>query len=158
MHLCAFFLSLLAGVTPPLAADATNAVARQEDVFRLDSHQRPSSWILLRAGDLGAIFDRKEDGVRLLSLFDLGKHLQLSAQKPLPLFAVSMRNLENNEEVCLVADAGWEQVRATATVPNKRVEICWQTPKDKRLGNAACHSSGFVGSFFGGDPVEVERR
>jgi hypothetical protein len=36
VRLCAFFLSLLAGVTPALAADATNAAARQEDVFRLD--------------------------------------------------------------------------------------------------------------------------
>lgn len=78
----------------PKAQDPA-AAARQEEAFRLAAGQRPSNWVVLAAGDLGAIFDRKDDGVQLLSLFDRAKHRQLAAQKPLPLFTVTMRNLES---------------------------------------------------------------
>lgn len=135
---CASLLILLS-VTGALAAaeptaDDPNAAARQEEAFRMDAAQRPAGWIVLNAGDLGAIFDRKEDGVGLLSLFDLAKHRQLLAQKPLPLFSMKMRHGESKEEVCVQADVGWEQVRVAGADPTKNVEISWQSPKDKRLG------------------------
>lgn len=104
---------------PAKAADPTTS-AQQE--------------VVLAAGDLQAVLSRKPDGVELLSLTDLAKHRQLLAQKPLPLFAVTLRNVESKAEVRLQADAGWEQVQIAATKPAEGFEIAWQSPKDKRLG------------------------
>lgn len=142
-HVClvASLLVLLGPTQTLTAADAVpsrtgdpRAAARQGDAFRQDPAQRPESWIVLTAGDLGVILDHQVDGIEVLSLFDLAKQRQLAAQKPLPLFAVKMRHGESKEEVCLQADAGWEQVRIAGVNPTEGVDICWQTPKDRRLG------------------------
>ena len=102
----------------------------------LSSGRRQATGELDRAQGrrLGAIFNRQGDGLQLLSLFDLAKHRQLLAEKAIPLFIVTMRQVESKEEVSLRADAGWEQVQlASAPKPGTHVELCWQTPKDKRL-------------------------
>jgi hypothetical protein len=113
---------------------AEPAAARQEAAFQLPADKRPASWTVLKAGDLGAIFDRQGDGLQLVSLFDLAKHRQLLAGKTPALFTVTMRQIESKEEVTLRADAGWEQVQvASAAKPGTPVELSWQTPKDKRL-------------------------
>ena len=136
-------LSLVLGAAISLrAAEAVSAkvaqpaaAARQETAFLLPADQRPASWIVLRAGDFGAIFDRQGDGLQLVSLFDLAKHRQLLAAKPTPLFTVALRQTESKEEVSLRADTGWEQVQvAPAPKPGTPVQLAWQTPKDKRLG------------------------
>jgi hypothetical protein len=113
---------------------APNAAARQEDAFRLDADKRPASWTVLAAGNLGVIFDRKNDGVELLSLFDRAKHRQLLAEKQSPLFMVVMRHAESKEQVVFQADVGWEQVKVTSADPTKGAEFSWQNPKDKRFG------------------------
>lgn len=127
LRIC-LFLAIAATLTLQ-AAEA--AAVREEAAFQLPADQRPASWTIVRAGDLGAIFDRQGDGLQLVSLFDLAKHRQLLAAKPTPLFTVTMRQMASKEEISLRADAGWEQVQATAATP---LELRWQTPKDKRLG------------------------
>ena len=141
--------TLPAADTVPAKAEERSAAARQEAAFRLPVDQRPPSWTVLTAGDLGVIFDRKADGVELLSLFDVAKHRQLLAGKPLPLFTIGVRNTENAEELCLVADAGWEQVLVTSADPTKGVEICWQIPKDKRLGKLRVVATASLDSSSG---------
>jgi hypothetical protein len=128
-------------------AAANDAKVRSEEAFRLPIEQRPASWTVLSAGDLNVLLERSQDGIRVLSLFDTAKHQQLLSQKPLPLFDIVLRFLEDKQEMHLSAEAGWEQVRATETTqaagtaqanpatPDKTVELCWQTPKDKRLGD-----------------------
>jgi hypothetical protein len=137
--LAADVLAAQPNTTAP-AADDRNAAARDEAVFRLTPEQRDPHWLVSMAGDLGLVFDRQDDGVRLLSFFDLAKHQQLMGPSSPPLFDVTMRHGETKEVVGLEADHGWDQVRVT--VPDaadggaaKRVEFCWQSPKDKRLGD-----------------------
>jgi hypothetical protein len=118
---------------PPKAADPA-AAARQEAAFRLPAEQRPANWIVLSAGDLRAILDRKDGGVRVLSLFDMAKQRQLLPEKSVPLFEITVRGVGSKEQVELRADVGWAQVQVAAADPAKNVEIAWQTPSDKRLG------------------------
>ena len=113
--------------------DDLAAAVRQETAFHLVAGRRPSNWNILTAGDLGAILNRKGDGVELLSLFDLAQHRQLLAKKPFPLFTLTMRHLESKQDLTLAADAGWEQIRVASDDRTKGIEICWQTPQDKRL-------------------------
>ena len=149
-------LSILASVAFPLrAADAVppkvddpKTLVRQEEAFQRAADKRPAGWIVATAGQLGAIFDRKADGIELLSLFDLAKHRQLLAQKPLPLFVITMRNIESKEEVPLQADGGWQQVRAAAD-PSKGIELGWQSPNDKRLGELRVSAVGAIDSAAG---------
>ncbi len=153
--LCSFLL-ILAGIMSTLqAADATppkvddpKAQIRQEGAFQLAADKRPAGWLVTTAGPLGIIFDRKADGVELLSLFDLAKHRQLLAPKPLPLFVVTMRNNESKEEVPLQADGGWQQVRAAAD-PSKGIELGWQSPNDKRLGELKVSAIGLLDAAAG---------
>ena len=137
---------ILAGIAFPLrAADATpedpKVVVRQEGAFQLAADKRPAGWLMATAGQLGVIFDRKADGIELLSLFDLAKHRQLLAEKPVPMFVITMRSTESKEEVRLQADGGWQQVRAAGD-PSKGIELGWQSPNDKRLGELRVSAVG----------------
>ena len=123
--------------------------------FILPADQRPASWTLVQGRRLGAIFDRQGDGLQLVSLFDLAKHRQLLAAKPTPLFTVTMRQMASKEEVSLRADAGWEQVQAAAATP---LELCWQTPKDKRLGGLRVTVLGSLDEAAGAMRWKLSRR
>ena len=136
-----FLLIVLANVaTFPHAAEAVMretdelaVVARQEEAFGLPADQRPEGWAVLRAGDLGAIFDCKQDGIELLSLFDLAKHRQLLAEKPIPFFKASFRHVDGKQGYTLSADSGWRKVSAEK-MPDGNVAFVWQEPKNERLG------------------------
>jgi len=54
-----------------------------------------------------------------------------------------MRNAESKEEVRLQADGGWQQVRAAAD-PSKGIELGWQSPNDKRLGELRVSAVGLL--------------
>jgi hypothetical protein len=135
-------LMLIVAGSPVLATEPTapaadaprpETIVRQEDAFRLSPQELPAGWVVLRAGDLGAIFNRQPDGFDLLSLFDRGKHRQLLSEHKLPLFTIQLRNLETKQDVMLSADGGWKQTAAELD-GDKRAEFRWQTPADQRLG------------------------
>jgi len=144
---------LLAGFVASMqAAEATSedakAVVRQEEAFRRSADKRPANWLVSTAGEFGVIFNRKADGIELLSLFDLAKHRQLLAEKPVPMFVITMRNAESKEELRLQADGGWQQVRA-AVDPLKGIELGWQSPNDKRLGELRVSAVGAIDAAAG---------
>ena len=126
-----------------------NLVAWREEAFHLPSAEYPSSWNVLLAGELGAIFNRKNDGIELLGLFDLAKHRQFLTRTSPPLFTIMLRGAESKEEVLLQADAGWEQVHIGSPDTAKKTEICWQTPKDRRLQSLRVTAVAFLDSAVG---------
>jgi hypothetical protein len=127
------FAALL-GIGLSLRAAEQPDAAQQEDAFRLPPEKRPPSWVVVEAGDLGALFNRKADGVELLSLLDRAKHGQLLAKASLPLFTITMRPLKSKTDVQLRADTGWQRVQVVAAATADTIEMRWESPHDKRLG------------------------
>ncbi len=94
--------------------------------------------IVLNAGGLGMSLEQTPDGIKLANLVDAVTHQNLAPAKPLPLFSVTLRHAETKQEVRLAADAGWQQVHAApvdAAQPAGGIELRWQKPADKRLGD-----------------------
>ena len=129
-------ISLSGGVLAEdaISTNAAEAAVRQESAFRLPAEKRPANWVVLSAGELGAILDRTNDGVRVLSLFDRARHRQLLSKTSAPLFEIALRGAGSKERLTLRADAGWRQVRATPAGTANHVEIVWQSPSNPRLG------------------------
>jgi hypothetical protein len=96
--------------------------------------QKPDTWTVLQAGQLGAIFDRQPHGIQLLSLFDTVTGRQLLSSPSVPLFEVVLRHAETQEEVRLVADAGWQQVQIAPAESADALQLQWERPQDQRLG------------------------
>ncbi|MBN1395729.1 MAG: hypothetical protein JW959_11960 [Pirellulales bacterium] len=134
--LLVYFISLSgfrAAEAVPAKGDEAAAIARQAAAFELPADRRPDSWVVLRAGDLGAIFNRKEDGIELLSLFDLAKNRQLAAETPLPLFRAALLHLDKKNSITVSADGGWQRINVEET-PGKETKFTWEGPVDERLG------------------------
>ena len=116
------------------AAEALEATGRLEEATQAAAGELPPRWRTLSAGKLGMILEATDEGVRLLNLFDLATGRKLLAAKSLPLFRLTMREIDSKDEVPLNADQGWEQVELI--MPRaKGLWLRWQRPKDERLGN-----------------------
>jgi len=117
-------------------AGAERLVARGRlgEVAAVAAGETPESWKLLFGGDLGMILEKTPDGVRLLELYDSAAGVPLLAPKPLPLFTLTLRHAETNEEVRLVADAGWKQTEVVLPAW-EGIQIHWRGQKDDRLGD-----------------------
>ena len=109
------------------------AQGRLEAAVRTAEGHKPGDWTVITAGQLGAILEQSDGGVRLLGVFDTARGRQLTAAESLPLFKLSMRHAESKEEVALAADAGWKQVNVTGD--GQDALIRWSTPRDERLGD-----------------------
>lgn len=108
---------------------------RLEEAVRTAEGRKPDDWTVITAGDLGAILERIEGGLRLLGVFDTARGRQLTAAQSLPLFGLSMRHAESKEELTLKADAGWKKLDVNGD--EQGVEIRWAGPADERLGDLA---------------------
>lgn len=104
-----------------------------KEALEVAGGRRPAGWNVLPAGDLGLILHRTDGGVRLLSLCDSAADRELLVPSPLPLFALSLRNVETKQEARLAADAGWNRVEVVSGEPDGTVEIRWQRPRQEGL-------------------------
>jgi len=89
----------------------------------------PSQPTRLVAGDLALSVSRITGGLRLDSLYDLGRKHQLLATNSLPLFSITLRREGTKEEARLAADAGWE--RTAVDLRHDRLELRWEKPDAK---------------------------
>jgi len=69
--------------------------------------RRPETWTVLSSADLGLILERTGDGIRAVELFDIAEGRRLLADDALPLFALSLENVADDERVTLSADRAW---------------------------------------------------
>jgi len=116
------------------AAEALEAAGRLEEAARAAAGELPPNWHALAAGKLGVILEATGEGIRLLNLFDLATGRKLLAPRSLPLFTLTMREIDSKEEVPLNADEGWGEVELITPRP-KGLWLRWQRPRDERLGD-----------------------
>ena len=91
----------------------------------------------MSAGDLTMVLEQSAAGIRLLNLFDSKNRQRLAALQPLPLFEITLRNAETGEELRIDADSDWAAAvieRAAPADAASAVELRWERPADKRLG------------------------
>jgi len=91
--------------------------------------------LTLTAGDLGLNLQKTKSGIRLESLYDLHSHRQLLAEKDLPLFDLTLRNVTSKQSLRLNAKEGWSGCECIVRDPNQGAEIRWRQPIDQRLGD-----------------------
>ncbi|NLX98957.1 MAG: hypothetical protein GXY83_22660 [Rhodopirellula sp.] len=117
------------------AAKQLEALGRLDAAVAAADGNKPEQWTILTAAELGAIFEKGDGGLKLLGLFDTAKQTQLTAAEPLPLFAVTLRHVGDEEETQLRADSGWKQVELTPS--DRGLAIRWAEPADDRLRGVA---------------------
>jgi hypothetical protein len=83
----------------------------------------------LTAGALRMTLERAADGIRLKSLFDTGKNREFLAVKPLPLFALTLKDAK------AAADTGWD--RTAIGKVERGLELRWERPGLKILAKVA---------------------
>lgn len=68
---------------------------------------------LVRAGDAAAAFDLGSGGIRLLSLYDLGRRTEIAASRQPPILSISAtyRNSDDAQSCSADSDQGWKTVR-----------------------------------------------
>ncbi len=117
---------------------------RFDEAIDVVEGKKPAVWNVVVSGDLVAIFERTNDGIRLVGLFDSALDERLSPRQPLPLFTLTLRHAQTKEEWKLSADAGWGQVEVHENMAWAGAELHWRGPGDKRLGDlrvvAAAHA------------------
>ncbi len=113
-------------------AEQLEAEGRLEEALRVADGKRPSGAAWLKSGDLGFALEPTGEGARLRSLFDLKAGRELLASGPPPLFEVTLRHGETEEEVRLTADTGWRSAKFVYPErPGLWIEC--RDPKDARL-------------------------
>ena len=123
------------------AAEQLEAQGRYDAAIAAADGQLPGEWVSLTAGDLAVSFERTGTGLRMLQLADLAQRQQLLASKPLPLFRMTLRNAETEEETELVADSGWNNFEVKAGDEGS-TSLVWKNPIDKRLAGMTIQASG----------------
>ncbi|MCY2989667.1 MAG: DUF6259 domain-containing protein [Planctomycetota bacterium] len=131
-------------------AEQLEAQGRLEEAVQVAGGQQPAGWTVVSAGDLTMILDRQDSGIRLLQLFDSQTRQRLVTGRPAPLFSITLRHAESREELRLLVDAGWTKTEIVAahdsqgpgsgqtadkTERTAGLELHWEQPLDKRLGN-----------------------
>ena len=82
----------------------------------------------LPAGDLSLELELHKDGVRNVSLVDLGARRGLAAKQPAPLFVLTMRHAADGRLAQLRADRGWKEVTCRRTGAGLR--LTWAKADD----------------------------
>lgn len=75
----------------------------------IDVAELPTTWKYFRAGNLGLAIDLQPDGVRLISLFDLQRQVELLSPQKAPLFSVDLVTSTTGSAETVQADAGWKK-------------------------------------------------
>lgn len=70
----------------------------------------PATWQISKSGDLGMILDVRNDGVQLISLYDLKQQKELSADQSAPLFDVTLLDPAQSKSTSLEATSDWKSV------------------------------------------------
>ncbi len=111
-----------------IAAESLQAAGRFDDAVRAAAGELPADWHHVRAGELGLLFHRGDDGFRLGSVFDAEAGRELSATETLPLFRLVLRDTDSGENVHLDADRGWRRVTVAdiGDDPARGLEIRWR--------------------------------
>lgn len=110
------------------AAGQLEQQGRFDEAVAAAAGEKPDAWTTIRASRLGLILQRTPDGVQLVSLQHVTRGVELAAGKPLPLFAVVLRNVDTQHEVRLTADRGWRETRIEQADANPTVTITWEGP------------------------------
>ena len=113
-------------------ADHLEAEGRFKEAVRVASGELPSNWKALTAGRMGMILEKLDSGVRLVNLFDLAAGRPLLVSESLPLFEITLRDTESDDELRLDAASGWERVELVSPGEDE-VIIRLSQPKDERL-------------------------
>lgn len=111
--------SMLAG---RLVADEQAAAAR------LMRSQAPPGWGIRAAGDCALALREVPGGVRIESLFDLARSVELCATNPAPLFTLVVRASNSTNESRIEADRGWSRTRVGRGAGG--IEARWIEPTD----------------------------
>jgi uncharacterized protein DUF6259 len=95
---------------------------------------------ILEAGDLRLALSPPHFGIHVDSLLDTRTNRSLFPQHPLPLFAITLRQVGKAEQVTLTAENGWTKVRFAGGAPMpapgpSQLKLTWEKPADSRLGN-----------------------
>jgi len=77
---------------------------------KMSSKKIPPTWHFMKSGNLGLALDIRNDGVRLISLYDLQKQQELSADAAAPLFEVSLFDPAQQKNIVLDATRNWKNV------------------------------------------------
>ncbi len=94
-----------------------------------DSTASTSQPTRLVAGDLAFSVAQGTGGLRLESLYDLGRKHEFLATNSLPLFNLTLRHAGTQDEARLVADNGWQ--RTSIELHRNRLELRWEKPDHK---------------------------
>ncbi|MBN2474484.1 MAG: hypothetical protein JXB62_07740 [Pirellulales bacterium] len=116
------------------AAAQLAAEGRFQEAMQTSEGRTPDGWTILGAGELGMVLARNDQGISLLSLFDVAADRPLLCGRSEPLFELSLRHVETGELVRLTADAGWRGVEVVSPEHDSTVELRWSGPADERLG------------------------
>jgi hypothetical protein len=114
-------------------AEQLQRLGRRNEALAIVGGQRPASWTVVTAGDLGLILTRSDDGLRLLSLCDSAADHEFLLPSPLPLFALTLRDAQKKQDVRLAADAGWQEVEVVTAKADQGIEVRWLRPKQEGL-------------------------
>jgi hypothetical protein len=96
---------------------------------------------ILEAGDLRLTLEKTRDGIRVVNLLDTKTNNNLFASQPLPLFAITVRQIGQPEKVTLTADKGWgvadiaRPTESKASPGADELELRWHKPADSRLAD-----------------------
>lgn len=114
------------------------AQGRLDEAVQVAEGKVPPAWTLLSAGPLTIVLERTEGGIRVANLFDSEAGQRLVTSHPLPLFSITLGNAESKDELKIAADSGWGKTAIepiNASNPSAGLDLRWETPADKRLGN-----------------------
>lgn len=109
------------------------AEGRLAEALQVANGVKPAGWTVLVAGDLTAIVEQAEQGIRLVGLYDSAAEQALSPSKPLPVFQVTLRHAPSGQELKLSADAGWKQVFVQLGDGGAKAELRWRDPLEAQL-------------------------
>jgi len=70
----------------------------------------PSTWHFMKSGNLGLALDIRNGGVQLISLYDLQKQQELSADAAAPIFEVQLFDPVQKKNVLLNATKNWKDI------------------------------------------------
>lgn len=95
--------------------------------------------VTANAGDLCLTLQPTPDGIHIVDLRDRKSDERLLATNPLPLFHVTLRQVNATQEVRLAADAGWKHVRARPR--RSALELQWTQPTNDFIGAVTIHAT-----------------
>lgn len=114
-------------------AQQLEAAGRLDQAIGVAKGRLLPNWILAEAGDMKLVLEKTEQGIHVLSLFDARANQELLAPGSLPLFSVTLRDIDTKELLTLTADSAWRQVETLQSETAGGRKLSLSMPMDDRL-------------------------